>query len=241
MEIIAKLLDALPQEPVRVRNVVVGVQWTLVSSSYCGLSSTIIKQGPHGVITPREVGDLTHKSAQELAHWALSDNPIEVSIGIAAINSLIDISQLSVKYFNVAEVISKNCKDRNLAIVGDFPFSESMKGISRNFWSVNEPSIDSLTPNSSAGEHISQADVVVITSTTFLNHSTEMFLAFCKPEALVMVIGPTTPISPILFQYKISYISGFNVIDEVTTTAAVQQGASFTQLSGARLISIVKD
>ncbi|HWQ47098.1 MAG TPA: DUF4213 domain-containing proteins, partial [Longilinea sp.] len=184
MEIISKLLDSLPQDPVPVRNVVIGIQWTLVSSAYCGLSSTSYKQGPHGVITPRDVGDLTTKSAQELAHWAISDNPIEVSVGIAAINSLIDISQLTIKYFNAAEVILKNCKDRNLAIVGDYPFSDSLKGIARNFWSIEEPSIDSLVPDSSACEHISHADVVVITSSTFLNHTTEKFLAFCRPDAL---------------------------------------------------------
>lgn len=43
------------------------------------------------VIRKYETYALTEKCAQELALWALSDNFLEASIGMVAINSLLEI------------------------------------------------------------------------------------------------------------------------------------------------------
>jgi uncharacterized protein (DUF4213/DUF364 family) len=41
----------------------------------------------------REVGSSTHKTALELVIYARSSNPLEASIGVATINSLIEVDE----------------------------------------------------------------------------------------------------------------------------------------------------
>lgn len=87
------ILQLLPIDPIPVKEVVVGVHWTLVCSQYCGLAFTLMNCGPHGHSKIRAVGKLKEKSAQELASRVLSNNLLEASVGMAAINSLITVDE----------------------------------------------------------------------------------------------------------------------------------------------------
>ena len=93
MNILEGILDTLPIDPIPVHKVIIGVHWTLVSSKYSGLGSTMVRQEQPGHAQIRDVGHLHEKSAQDLASWVLSDNLLEASIGIAALNSLIDFNE----------------------------------------------------------------------------------------------------------------------------------------------------
>jgi uncharacterized protein (DUF4213/DUF364 family) len=53
-----------------------------------------------------------------------------------------------------------------------------------------------------------------------------------------MVLGPSTPLSPVLFQYGATYISGTTVLDEAAVLRTVAQGASFPQVEGVRLLTL---
>ena len=240
MKILKDLLKLLPADPVPVRNVIIGVHWTLISSRYCGLGSTMVNEGPHGHSPSKDVGMLHLKSAQELAGWVLSDNLIEASIGIAALNSLLDIDLSQTEQINAGEVIARESKDKNLVIVGHFPFVDRMKTIANNCWVIEKrPHVDDF-PEEDAKKYIPQADVVAITGTAFINHTMEGLLSLCRPDALVVLLGPSTPVSPLLFDYGVSFISGSRVIDEESAINTIQQGASFKQVKGVRLITMSK-
>ncbi len=88
-DLLASLSDDAP-----VRSVLVGAHWTIVCSRHCGLASTINPPSPHNWKTlVRDAGSLHTKSARKLAKYALSENPLEVSIGVAAINSLLETDE----------------------------------------------------------------------------------------------------------------------------------------------------
>lgn len=42
-----------------------------------------------------------------------------------------------------------------------------------------------------------------------------------------MVLGPSTPLSPVLFDHGVTFISGARVVDEVSALRTVGQGATF--------------
>jgi uncharacterized protein (DUF4213/DUF364 family) len=84
------------------------------------------------------VGALHNKSAQELSRWVLSDNLLEASIGIAALNSLIEVDESQMEQINAAEVIARESRDKNLVIIGHFPFVDRMKTIARNCWVIEK-------------------------------------------------------------------------------------------------------
>ena len=44
MKLLEALLKTIPSDPIPIRKIIVGVHWTLVSSKYCGLGSTMTRQ-----------------------------------------------------------------------------------------------------------------------------------------------------------------------------------------------------
>ncbi len=226
MDILTKLLATLTVEPIPVRKVIIGVHWTLVSSKYCGLGSTLVGEGPHGHSQVRDVGELQQKSAQELAHWVFSDNLLEASIGIAAINSLLEVDEKKTEQINAAEVIAHESKDKNLVVVGHFPFVDRMKSITKNCWVIEKRPFGDDFPEEASQQFIPQADVIAITGTAFINHTMEGLLSLCRSDSKVMVLGPSTPLSPLFFDYGISFLSGSRVIDEEAAITTIHQAAN---------------
>jgi uncharacterized protein (DUF4213/DUF364 family) len=240
MRILEELLMAIPTEPIPIRKVIIGVHWTLVGSKYCGLGSTMIGQEQHGHSQVRDVGLLHEKSAQELASWVLSDNLLEASIGIAAINSLLDLDEQQLEQINAAEVIARESKDKNLVVVGHYPFVDRMKTIARNCWVIEKRPFGDDFSEEAAHEFIPQADVVAITGTAFINHTIEDLLSLCPSKSMVMILGPSTPLSPLLFNYGVSFLSGARVVDEDAAITTIQQGASFPQVKGVKLLTMTR-
>lgn len=74
------------------------------------------------------MGRLHCKSAQELTAYALSENSLEASIGIAAINSLLEVNEQNAGEMNASEVLMKKGAGKNIALVGHFPFIPGLKG-----------------------------------------------------------------------------------------------------------------
>jgi uncharacterized protein (DUF4213/DUF364 family) len=240
MEPIKSLLATVPLETVPIRRVVVGVHWTLVSSKTCGLASTLVDCAPHGESKIRDAGTLHLKTAQELAQWVLSDNLLEASIGMAALNSLIEVDENKLTQVNAAEVIAREGRGKNVAVVGHFPFVAKIKNLLKNCWVIEKRPFGDEFPEEAASELIPKADVIAITGTTFVNHTVEKLLSLCRPGSLVMILGPTTPLAPMLFDYGVTYLSGALVDDEEAAIATIIQGASFPQVKGVRLVTMAR-
>ena len=61
------------------------------------------------------------------------------------------------------------------------------------------------------------------TSTAIINHSIGGLLSLCRPDARVMLLGPSTPLTPVLFKHGIFCLSGTRVLDEAEAiTIALQ-------------------
>ncbi len=238
MNILEDLLSSLPNDNIPVQKVIIGVHWTLVSSKYCGLGSTMVRQELPGHSQVRDVGHLHEKSAQELASWVLSDNLLEASIGIAALNSLLVFNEGKATQENAADIITRESQGKNLAIIGHFPFIDRLKTTTRNCWVIEKKPIGYDFPEDAAKKYIPQSDVIAITGTAFINHTIKGLLSLCALGSIVMVLGPSTPLSPVLFKYGITYLSGARIIDKDAAINTIQQGASFPQVKGVRLYTL---
>lgn len=239
--VIDDLLETLPAKPVPVRSVLVGVHWTAVCSSRCGLATTIAGDKPHdhtSVVTG--VGRLHQKSAQELAEYALSENSLMASIGMAAMNSLLTISDQDSLEVNAAELLIKKGSGKDVALVGHFPFIPKLRKAVGNLWVLEQHPSGGDYPATSAQEIIPRADIVALTATTLTNHTFDSLISLCRPDALVMVLGPSTPLSPVLFDHGVSIIAGSVVEDEETVLRCIGQGATFQQVSGVRMLAFTR-
>jgi len=237
LKILNDLLLSLRGGDFPVRSVHTCVFWTAVITKHCGLSSTFREEGPSHDRGVRDVGNLTRKAALELAEYAKSESLLEASIGMATINSLIDIDESRCVEKNAFEIILGKGQGKNVAIVGHFPWIPKLKGKTRNLWVLEQRLREGDLPAKQADRILPQCDVVGITGTSFINHTLEGLLNLCK-EAYVLLIGPTSPMSPILFDYGIDAICGSKIIDPDQLIRSISEGATFKEVTGVRLLTL---
>mgnify|MGYP000882715076 CR=1 FL=1 len=239
MRILEEIIESLPTKPVPVRRVLIGIHWTAVCSEYCGLSSTLTSENlPYSRLTG--VGGYLESSARDLAALALSENHYECSIGMAAINSLLCPNPKGAQELNAYDWIFEYAPGKDVAVVGHFPFVDKMQGLARNLWVIEKHPRPGDIPLEQAAPYLADAQIVAITGSSIVNHSFEEVLAMCNKSAVIMVLGPSTPLSPVLFSHGVSILSGAYVVDEDKTLLTIEQGGSYSQLSGVKRISIFK-
>jgi len=82
-------------------------------------------------------------------------------------------------------------------------------------------------------------DVVGITGTSFINHTVERLLELSK-NSFTVILGPTTPLSPVLFDYGVDVISSIEVIEPEKTVRSISEGAIFPQAEGVNFLTMAK-
>lgn len=245
LRLIDDLLCAIPDAPTV--DVSVGLSWIAVVTETagqrrCGLASSLRGDHVHGQPAVAAPGRLTEHSGRELAGW-LRRGPAsltEAAIGMAALNALLPLDPGAWTDVNAADVIAQHGAGKRVALVGHFPFVDALRPQVGTLWVLElRPSGDDL-PASAASQVIPQADVLAITGTALINGTFDELMALRRPDALVMVLGPSTPLSPILFDYGVHLISGSVVEDIDSVLRAIRQGANFQQArrAGVRLVTM---
>jgi len=239
MKILDDLLFSLKGKDFPIKSVHTCVFWAAVITKHCGLSSTFRDGGPSHDRGVRDIGNLTRKRALELAEYAKSESLLEASIGMATINSLIDIDESRCIEKNAFEIILEKGQGRNVAIVGHFPWIPKLKGKTKNLWVLEQRRREGDLRAEEADRILPQCEVIGITGTSFINHTLEGLLNLCK-KAFIVLIGPTSPISPILFDYGIDAICGSKIIDPDKLIRSISEGATFKEVTGVRLLTLSK-
>lgn len=236
-----KILDDLISEirtDIRVKEVYSCVFWTAVITKNCGLASTLHEGHPSHKIV-RDPGMLRGKGAEELIQYAKSDGLLEASIGMATINSLIDIDESACVEKNAFDILAEKGENKDIAIVGHFPWVPKLKKIARRLFVIEQNPQEGDFPEESSEEILPHVDVVGLTGTAFINHTLEKLLDLCKGKFIVMV-GPTSPLSPVLFDYGIDVIGGSKIIDPDKTIRSITEGATFRQVKGVKNLNMIK-
>ena len=224
-----------------VKDIRQGVFHTGVVTRHCGLAATLprdaLKQEPPLV---KEPGSLQDRSARDLARMAYSESILEAAIGIAAINSLIEVDEHQCTELNAAELIMEKGEGKNVAIVGHFPFIPKVKKHTKELWVIEKNPKEGAFTENEADELIPKADVVALTGTSLTNHTIEHLLELCSPRAYVIILGDTAPLSPIFFEYGLDAVAGTKVVDPELALRCVSEGANFRQIRGTRKLIMVK-
>lgn len=238
MPLLDDLLSSL-QGDARVRDVRCCIFWTAVASRHCGLAATVrgeFKHGDQPVAAPEAIAG---SSARDLAARAASPSLVEASIGVAALNSLLEPPESRLD-LNAVDVVMAQAPFRPIAVVGHFPFVAKAREKARQLWVLEQyPRLGDL-PDTAAPEVIPRAEIVVITGSALINHTMEGLLRLCRQEAYVMVVGPSTPLSPVLFDYGVDLAGGVIVGDEERVMKQVSAGAVLHQIEPLRRVSIMR-
>ncbi len=238
MKIIDDMLSSLDYKA-SVRDIRQGPFQTAVLTRGCGLASTTHDPGPHHSQTRvNEAGLLMEKDVLALARMALSPSHLEAAIGMATINSLVEVDEQRCTELNAGDLLSKKGEGKKVAIIGHFPFILRLRTVVNELWVIEKNPQEGDFTEADSENLLPQADIVGITGTAFTNHTLERLLGLCHPKAYVVILGGTTPLSPVLFDYGVNAISGTKVIDPETVLRCVSQGATFRQIKGVRLLTM---
>lgn len=227
-----------------VKQVLIGRHWTAVVSRACGLASSMSQECTTHDFDEGDGKSLTEFTAFELARYALLDDTHKASLGLAAINSLIEVDPALCVAIDGSEILMKKGQAKNVSIIGHFPFVDDVREVAANVWVMEKWQREGDYPAEAAQKFLPISDIVVISSTTLINHTIEGLLALCPQHALKMLLGPTTPLSEVLFEYGIDFLSGTRVTDAVRVLGSISEGCHFRQLKkrgGVELLTLVKD
>jgi uncharacterized protein (DUF4213/DUF364 family) len=241
MKIIEEILDTLDFQT-SIRDIRQGPFQTAVLTRQCGLASTPYDTGPHHDKNPvKNAGRLLEQSTESLARLALSESETEAAIGMATINSLIEVNESRCKEINAAELLMAEGEGKLVAIIGHFPFVPGLRNVTGELYVIEKNPRENDLGEAEAENILPRAEVVGITGTAFTNHTIENLLNLCRTEAYIVVLGGTAPLSPVLFDHGIAAVAGTLVTDPEVVLRGVSQGSTYRQLKGIRRIAMKKD
>lgn len=243
LEVLNDILSSLKQDH-EVSDIRTCVFWTAVTSSRCGLASTMAASMPPSEENQVEsAGDLLPTGARALAALSHSSRILEASIGLAAINSFLPIDESFCVDLNAEEEIRSRGEGKKVAIIGHFPFVKRLRQKTKELWVFELPgrTRPGDIPPDKIEMLLPQAEVVAITSTTLINHTLGHILSLTASDAYKMMLGPSTPLSPVLFEHGFDVLSGSIVIDRNRVLKCISQGANFRQVSGVRKVTMRRE
>jgi len=188
------------------------------------------------------------RSGRELAGWLCSESALEASVGMAAFNALLAlhpelVEGCDISEINAEDVILERGRGRKVAVVGHFPFVERVRQAADVCWVLELAPRPGDLPAERADELLPQADVVALTGTSLINHTFDDLIALCRPDAFVLLLGASAPLTPVLFEVGVSATSGTRVVDPQAVLRLVGQGATFRQIKrggGVRLLTMMR-
>jgi len=226
------------------REIRVGPYWTAVAVERAGelrggLSTTMHNDAhPHVRPPVEKAGSLLGLTAEQLVGLARSSSLVEASIGMATINALLTVDEGACTEINAAEVIIREGAGKRVAVVGHFPFIPKVREAAKELWVLELRPQPGDLPAEASSEVIPQADVVAITGTSLINGTFAELMAQCRPDAYVIVLGGSAPLSPVLFRHGVNAVAGTKVVDVSAVMLAVSQAAIFRGLPGKRLLTM---
>ena len=205
------------------RAVVVGYNWTLVEGPAGTGLVTTPEKAVEGARTTGETGRFTGRGLRELAGLARSANPYERSIGCAAINAGLNRYDLHGAVGNGLE-FPGDAAGRTV-VVGRFP--RLGERLPRAVVLERNPGPNDL-PAEAAAQVIPGCTRLIITASAWSNASLAGLLHLAD-SAHVSMVGPGTPLSPLLHDQGIKRLAGFVVTNPAALRQAIAEGAGVRQ------------
>ena len=247
MKILHDLLSTLPDGTVQ--QVCIGIHWTGVVVEVAGQAAlwvgllTALRAQTYWNPRRASAGELAGLTGKQLAQFCLDVNmPTMVSVGMAAINGLLPLEELETQEINAEAIIASLGRQRKTVMVGHFPFVNNLRRTLRDLAVLEMDPGPGDLPATEAAVVLPSAELVAITGMTFLNHTLEDVLGLCNSQAVIMLIGASTPLSMRLFNYGIDILCGAVVDNIEAVMRCLAQGGNYRQIhqAGIRLATMCR-
>ncbi|MCC7206563.1 MAG: DUF364 domain-containing protein [Anaerolineae bacterium] len=244
MPVLEDLLSSVSAgaSPAPAQDVRVGLYWTAVHGPRLGLAATLSDRACCFAADVDGAGYLHRRTVNELALLLRDMHPLARSIGLAALNALIaaTVDECSGSETNARDVLLERGRGKTVVTVGHFPFTDALRNVAARLWVLELDPGPGDHPAEAAPDLIPQADVIGLTASTLMNGTFDALSRLFPPDALVVMLGPSTPLSPVLFDHGVHMLGGALVDDPAAVLHFVGQGASLHRVPGLRRFTLLK-
>ncbi|MDY6910123.1 MAG: DUF364 domain-containing protein [Thermodesulfobacteriota bacterium] len=161
-----------------------------------------------------------------------SSDPLRATVGLAALNALLPVPQDLETGVKAQDLIASAGRGKSVAVIGHFPFVARLRDTCQNVWVLELRPRPGDLPASEAERVLPLADVVAVTGTTLANGTLGGLLEVCSPGALKILLGPSTPLTPVLFDFGLNVLAGVRVWDPLRVREGILSGRPYRKLKG---------
>jgi uncharacterized protein (DUF4213/DUF364 family) len=236
-----RLLADLPDAPVA--DVVLTPHWTAVAvrqhgTLRCGIASAVGTWREPLPAAARPGG-----SASALAALIGDNRPIFRSLALATINALLPVPSTLSPGLNSREWLARLGAGSHVVMVGHFPFADQLRPQVGTLSILEQEPQPGDHPTSHAPDLIPAADLLAITAMTLVNDTLDGLMALRRPGTPTVLIGPSAPLTPLLFETGITHLAGAVITRPADVLAGLHRHGSFRQLRhlGAQLVTWTAD
>lgn len=211
-----ELVDAIPST-VTVTAGSAGLRWCQITSSEGGLGMAYtipVQSRPAMYDEPTFVG----APLRDIAALAKSWNLAEAGIGVAAMNAWYAQPERAKdngftpcaanSWGQVFHPYSDAVTDKVVSVIGHFPFAGPPLASAAELRVLERLPQPGDYPDTACDYLLSDSDFVFISSSAFVNKTMPRLLELAR-DATTIVLGPSTPLSTLLFEYGADVVTGF--------------------------------
>lgn len=223
------LIDLVP-DGLRVEECLVGYNWTLVRSGTTGVALTPPKEGGGRRPCARIQGMPVRTLAQGIKSW----DSLDAALGLAAVNSVLNsveqvecLSGIPVEQHQPLSAFARfkdEVRGRRVAVIGHFPDLDQLQEVCELSILERRPRRGDY-PDPACEYILAKQDYVFMTATTIINKTLPRLLKLSR-NAVRVLVGPSTPLTPVLFEFGIDVLAGMVAIDEPPFWRTVREAGS---------------
>lgn len=206
--------------------VIIGLNWTMVrAGNLCGVARSP-DRGTEGARTIRPPEGFTGKPISEIAGYLCSSDSLMRSVGLAAVNAWWNRGEFlpeAQKYASETGGLSAiEAPGEGVVIVGGFRGAQKRLPQSRIVEREPKPGDISVED---APKAYTEAKQLAITAQTLMNGSLPSILEQSTMVPSRLLVGPSTPLCPLLFDFGLTELSGAVIIDpDAAETFVLESG-----------------
>jgi len=228
LRLINELIESMQHPAAVISEVAVGSHFIGVRADdkgfeCVGMASTL---GAAATAEERRLLDgLPGTSLTRAAALLKSDGAFAISLGAAALNAGL-VPPPGLPDLEASRIMAEKGKNGETVLVGAFPFTEWLREQVKSLHLFELRDVPGRTSPALWDEILSRCQVLGLTGTTLITRAMAAYLEKA-PRAYTIIIGPTTPLSPVLFSRGADVLAGCRVVSSEPVFQAIRQGMSF--------------
>lgn len=212
-----------------VSDVRIGLGYTgvMLDDNRAGVAYTFREEAKGGCSVFQKLRPLSGRHSSELVALLPSNDLIEVAVGLACANALVNVEDARFQTGDVLKCLDLRSDD-HVGMVGYFgPLVGILEKKVRTLTVFEKlrQSSGLVRPAEEAEDTLPKCQVAIITATSIINHSIEKLLEAAAKCREVVVLGASTPLlSEAFFRGKVTLLSGLVVQEPREVLQIVSEG-----------------